>query len=823
MRLTPTHKLLTAALAAALVFALGRCTAREAAPAPVSAPASAPPAAPEVWTCPMHPQIHLPEFGPCPICGMDLVLRGAGPEDAPRRLAMTAEAVALAGVRTTRVERRAVTRPVRLVGKVAFDETAVRTIAAWVPGRLERLFVDYEGVRVQVGDHLVELYSPELFNAQEELLSARERLADVETEATAFLAQGNRAAYQAARDKLLLYGLTDAQLEELETRGTASERMTINAPTAGVVIEKRLDEGAYVTTGTPIYRIADLDRLWLQLEAFEQDLAWLRYGQAVTIEVEALPGELFEGRVTFLGDVVDARTRTTEVRVHVPNEDGRLKPGMFVHAVVAARLGAGGVVSGPSLAGKWVSPMHPEVVKDEPGQCDVCGMDLVPAEELGLVEPAAGGPLPLVVPRGAVLVTGERAVVYVEVPGAQRPTFEGREVLLGPRAGEDQVVLAGLAEGERVVTAGAFRIDASMQIQAKPSMMSVPGQGPRLALTEASWFLPELEPLYAAYLELQEHLAEDELASARGAAERLLAALDPAGSADLSSGVRELWREERARLAEAARAAAAAQDLAGARKAFDDLSRAVRTLVRDLGQAGAAPLVEVHCPMAFGDRGASWLQRGEAVRNPYFGRAMYTCGTVEHAYAPARVEPREVAPAEGGEGAPGAGPADAPEHEHEPEPAVPDDAPLPGGARGGRRPLAALADGAVAVGVALAADDAPATRRALDALARALATARDDAALAAALADVGGAPPGDDLEALRAWYDTLSRALVPLVRARGNPLAATLRVVHCPMAFDGRGADWLQREARVANPYYGALMLRCGAVTDELEPAGGPR
>jgi membrane fusion protein, copper/silver efflux system len=190
----------------------------------------------------------------------------------------------------------------------------------------------------------------------------------------------------------------------------------------------------------------------------------------VVFTTDSLPGEEFHGRISFIGPVLDPGTRTVDVRVNVPNKERRLKPGMFVRAKVFSRVAKGGRVIDPELAGKWISPMHPEVVKDEPGACDVCGMPLVPAEELGYVAAVEDEP-PLVIPESAPLITGKRAVVYVEVPG-EKPAYEGREVVLGPKGQDHYLVIQGLEEGERVVTHGAFKIDSALQIVARPSMMS---------------------------------------------------------------------------------------------------------------------------------------------------------------------------------------------------------------------------------------------------------------------------------------------------------------------------------------------------------------
>lgn len=629
----PRPKLLLALACAAALFALGRWSARRGDTASADAardPAHATdtqPDAPTRWTCPMHAQIILPDPGDCPICGMDLVPMVSDDDEAPRRITLSPAAKALAQVEVTAVQRHDVTRPVRMVGKVAFDETALRTISAWIGGRLDRLFVDYTGVRVAAGDHLVELYSPDLLSAQEELLSAHARIAATSDEASTFLAESNQRAYAGAREKLLLWGLTEAQVAAIEARGTAEDRVQITSPSSGVVVAKLLEEGAYVKTGTPIYRIADLSRLWVQLDAYEQDLAWLRYGQAVTLEVEALPGETVEGQIAYIDPLIDQRTRTAKVRVNVDNTLGRLKPGMFVRGVARSRVGAGGRVLDRFLAGKWVSPMHPEIVKDGPGVCDVCGMDLVPAESLGLVDSALTGdaPPPIVVPATAVLVTGKRAVVYVEVPGQEKPTYEGREVVLGPRAGDEYVVLDGLADGERVVVNGAFRLDSSMQIRAKPSMLSMPGETASAGGSEARVTRAALTAVFDAYLALQTALAADELAGARESAATLLAAvLGATKEPELTGGVTPRLHGMHGALL----ALGEAPSFDALRAALRDVSIELIAVEALVGHAHAGMLRVVHCPMAFDDTGADWIQADETVANPYFGAEMLRCGAV---------------------------------------------------------------------------------------------------------------------------------------------------------------------------------------------------
>ncbi len=433
----------------------------------------------EVWSCSMHPQIQRENPGNCPICGMKLIpvrtdSSSGGKSD--RSLTISPAQRALMRIATVPVERRFPTAKIRLVGKITYDETRLAYITAWVPGRIDNLLVDYTGVTVQEGDHMVELFSPELLSAQEELLQAVRGFANLSKSSVQSLRNSAQGTVESARDRLRLWGLTTDQIRAIEHSGEASENVTIYSPASGVVIHRDAQEGMYVETGTRIFTIADLDAVWVQLDAYESDLQWLGYGQKVSFTTEAFPGETFRGVVSFIDPVLDPRTRTVKVRVNADNTGGRLKPEMFVRATVSAQIASHGKMIDRGLVGKWVSPMHPEIVKDEPGQCDICGMDLVPAESLGYVNSEDAMP-PLVIPATAPLLTGTRAVVYVEDQSADRPTYVGKEIVLGPRAGPDYVVESGLSEGDLVVVSGNFKIDSALQIQAKPSMMNPKGGG----------------------------------------------------------------------------------------------------------------------------------------------------------------------------------------------------------------------------------------------------------------------------------------------------------------------------------------------------------
>jgi Cu(I)/Ag(I) efflux system membrane fusion protein len=166
----------------------------------------------------------------------------------------------------------------------------------------------------------------------------------------------------------------------------------------------------------------------------------------------------------------------------VDNPDSKLKPEMFIRAIVRSSVAESGKIMAPEMAGKWICPMHPAVVKTQPGTCDICGMDLVTTESLGYIVDAPKE-APLVIPASVPLITGKRAVVYVQIPDAEKPTFEGREIVLGPRAGDFYIVKSGLMEGDIVVTKGNFKIDSALQIQAKPSMMN-PQQSNHISVNE---------------------------------------------------------------------------------------------------------------------------------------------------------------------------------------------------------------------------------------------------------------------------------------------------------------------------------------------------
>tara|TARA_R110002096_G_scaffold434832_1_gene658033 strand:+ start:7526 stop:9409 length:1884 start_codon:yes stop_codon:yes gene_type:complete len=562
----------------------------------------------ELWTCSMHPQIRATEPGDCPICGMDLIPvenGGGGDDSRPERIALSESAKIRAQIRTTPVKRLSsagVER--RLLGRVDYDETRLRTVTSWIGGRIDKLQIRTTGQRVKRGQVIATLYSPEVFGAHQDLLVAKQQLVKLKG-ATEAARLGAELALNASRDRLRLLGVPASEITTMESAKRPSEQVRIRSPFSGTVLERLATEGSYVKTGTGLFQIADLSSLWVQLDAYESDLPLLSIGQEVSLRVEALPNEQFSGRVTFVDPVLNQRTRTTRVRIEVKNPDGQLRPNMFAEAIVTS-----GTTEGK--------------------------------------EPASD----LVIPETAPLFTGRRSVVYVEVPNAESPTYDARVVRLGPKTGAVYPIIAGLREGERVVTHGAFTLDADLQIRGGRSMMTLPddtGASPFDQIVEVSDADKlKLGGVLTSYLELHEALASDNLASAKAASEALHSAAEtivPNNPPDF----RDAWMPIQRQLLAHAEHLGGVATLDEARVPFRELSQQIATILRVFGNPSHETVRLAFCPMALNGQGAEWVQRASEIQNPYFGSSMHSCGdiheSVEHGtFLPLKAGKAEVVP-----------------------------------------------------------------------------------------------------------------------------------------------------------------------------------
>jgi Cu(I)/Ag(I) efflux system membrane fusion protein len=375
------------------------------------------PAIDSIWTCAMHPQIRMSHPGKCPICGMDLIplVRGGSSSADPGSVHFTKEAAELANVETTIAEKKMPYKEIRLYGKIEADERRVQSQVSHVSGRIEKLYVNFTGETVKRGQPLARLYSPDIVSAEQELIEASE------------LKKTQPGVYEAAREKLRQWKLTEEQIDAIERTGAVQETTDVVSNTDGVILSKMVNTGDYVSRGTELFRVADLSEVWALFDAYEDDIPFLHKGDKVTFTLRALPGSTFSGRIVFIDPVLDPVTRIARVRVEAINSSGIFKPGMFATGVIEAGL---------------------KQYTDN-----------------------------LVIPRSAVLWTGRRSIVYVKQKDTGSPVFRLREVTLGPSLGDSYIVTEGLSAGEEIVTNGTFSVDAAAQLEGKPSMMDISNPG----------------------------------------------------------------------------------------------------------------------------------------------------------------------------------------------------------------------------------------------------------------------------------------------------------------------------------------------------------
>jgi membrane fusion protein, copper/silver efflux system len=376
----------------------------------------------------------------------------------PVRYTMSPEAKMLSEVQTTEVKRQRAVKKLRMVGMVFDSETRVATLTARIDGRLDEVFIDFTGVKVNKGDPMVTIWSPTLIKSQVEMFES-------------IRSQDTEGVVHGAEEKLMQYGMTREQVKRIRESKKPELYITLTAPISGIVMKKMAVVGQFVKEGQDMFEINDLSHVWVKLDAYEPDLPWIRYGQEVTFTTPSFPGKTYKGRVIFIDPVLDMPTRTVKVRVDVPNPDYELKPHMFVNGELEAEVDDHGRVVKSEWVGRYICPFDPEEVRSAPGICPKTKQPLQPATAYGYS--GVTNPIPpLVIPETAVLFTGKRSLVYVEVPNQPQPTYEQRDVTLGPRVGNDYVISYGLKEGEKVVVKGNFQIDSSVQILGEPSMMN---------------------------------------------------------------------------------------------------------------------------------------------------------------------------------------------------------------------------------------------------------------------------------------------------------------------------------------------------------------
>jgi len=552
------------------------------------------------YTCSMHPQIRKEEQGDCPICGMELIPvdeEDSGEGVDASAISMSETAMQLADVRTAFPAYEKATKTIQLDGITELNEKSVFRQTSHIPGRVEKLETDFTGAEVKKGEVIALVYSPELVTAQEELLEA------------AAMKKQQPAMFQAAKEKLKNWRITQSQINEIIEKGEVREVFPVQADFSGTVTRKWVKQGDYVDEGEKLFEISDLSGLWVMFDLYESDLQWLEKGDQITFKAKALPGKSFQGDITFIDPLLDARKRVSQARVEITNEEKLLKPGMFVKGTADAEIGEEKVLQ---------------------------------------------------VPESAVMWTGPRSVVYVKNTSENAVNFMMREVELGAALGDRYIIREGLTREDEIAVNGVFSIDAAAQLAGKPSMMNKEGgetstghdhgsmssdqeghahkqethqsSEPNFSPEDVSeTFKAQLTAFYEAYLEMKDAMVASEGAEAQKHAQEAMDKLDEVDMSLLEQAPHMKWMELLEALEDKTKSIANQNDLGTQREAFIDLNKALYEAVKYFGLKDVKTYYQ-YCPMANNDQGAYWFSNEEEIRNPYYGDMMLKCGEVEEVF-----------------------------------------------------------------------------------------------------------------------------------------------------------------------------------------------
>jgi len=525
---------------------------------------------PLIYTCSMHPQIRQPEPGLCPLCSMELIPLDQANSSSKNLFAFTMKpsAVAMANIQTAIYAKEGqvipAEREIYLSGRIAIDEDRLSTISSNVGGRLDAFGIAYEGQYIQKGQKIGSLYAPELVSAQQELRTTM-KMKDQEP-----------ALYQAARTKLKNWQLTEVQIDQIEDAPTLVDQIDITADQSGIVISRLVQLGDFLKKGQPLLRLVELDRVWVELEAYEQDLPLLENGQQVRFSTPSFPGQIFSGTISFIEPLMDAKTRTAKVRLSVLNKGRKLKPEMLVDAVVTV--------------------------------------------------PLKGREQVRYLPKSAVLWTGKRSIVYLQKGVPDLPEFEMREVTLGETTNEGYEVIKGLQEGDKYVVNGVFVVDAAAQLNGKYSMINRP-QTPIIEISDE--FRATLNSLLDLYFDIKNELVKSDFKRSMEVVQTFNQQLE---TLTIPLEIREDWQPFGQTLKDRLMELSATTDLEGLRNEFAGFSDQMTSLVGSF-ELGEAEVYVDFCPMAMNDQGAYWLSEFKNIENPYFGSAMLTCGLVKRTFS----------------------------------------------------------------------------------------------------------------------------------------------------------------------------------------------
>uniref|UniRef100_UPI004048EA8C efflux RND transporter periplasmic adaptor subunit n=2 Tax=Roseivirga sp. TaxID=1964215 RepID=UPI004048EA8C len=552
-----------------------------------------------IWTCSMHPQIQRDAPGNCPICGMELIPMKQDDESADEAgqysVKLSNAAMKIAEVEMTTIERKAPYKEVYLPGKVMADERNIVELTARYPGRIEKLMVNFTGQKVNKGQVLAKIYSPELVTAQRELFEAIK------------FKETSPAYYKASRNKLKLWDLTEAQIDQIEQSGAVDFYFDVLSPITGTVTMRHVTHGDYVKEGTALFEVVNLGHVWVMFDAYESDIPWVKMRDKIKFKIKSMPGREFESTVTFIDPVINPMSRVAKVRAELDNPRDLLKPEMLADGLLKTML---------------------------PGSGDQ-----------------------VVIPKSAVLWTGKKAVVYV-MTSDHNNMFQFREIELGADAGDYYVVESGLEEGEMVASNGVFKIDAAAQLKGEKSMMNPEGgkvsmghnhggsseekkpasgsehEGHDESSSENTMkmdmsidenFKKQLTNVYKVHLDLQQAFLATDAAAAKKQAGNVKSALDKVDMSLVKGDMHDQWMNSLKTLKTILGNIESGSDIEKQRLAFADFNDALYSAIKMFGVVNETVYYQF-CPMARNGAGAYWLSAVKEIKNPYYGEAMLTCG-----------------------------------------------------------------------------------------------------------------------------------------------------------------------------------------------------
>jgi len=542
----------------------------------------------EIWSCAMHPQIMRVEAGDCPICGMDLISLET-PTDglSADQFKLTANAMALANIETSIVGfGKNDLNAIKLSGKITENEEANIVQVSYFSGRIETLNISFTGEEVFKGQLLATIYSPELYAAQQELITALS------------LKSTQPEIYKAVRTKLKLWKLSEIQIKQIETLGKVQQFFPIYATVSGTVSEKLVAQGEVVKKGQPLFKIINLNTVWANFDVYENQINRFKKGQEIAVTTNAYPSKIYKGTVDFIGPILNSNTRTVTLRVVLTNKKGMFKPGMFVEGEI-----------------KTINSKTTEVIA---------------------------------IPSSAVLWTGKRSVVYLKT-NINESVFEIREITLGNKNSSTYEVLSGLNTGDEIVTNGTFTVDAAAQLQGKKSMMNKKGgvsmtgheghivmngsvnkvpKNNSVGLDVSKEFQNQLKEVLNEYIALKDAFVKEESNNIISQSEKIGAILSKVDIKLLENKEAQVfWMSLEKQLRVAVSSILKTTAIKEQRNHFKQVSAYLIEAVQLFGIN--EKVFVAFCPMADSNKGAYWLSKEEKVINPYFGNAMLTCGEIK--------------------------------------------------------------------------------------------------------------------------------------------------------------------------------------------------